>query len=126
MRAVPGDTALAPFMAQWLDRTGAPVLRHRWWSIDSGAGVQLEIAQLQPDLYDLPLTVEIELANGHRIRRSVHLTDAVHTFKWRVHASPVNVRIDPDHHLLHWRPECGPPPSPNAVSYIGRSTCDSG
>lgn len=88
--------------------------------------MQLEIAQLQPDLYDLPLTAEIELANGHRIRRSVHLTDAVHAFTWRVHASPINVRIDPDHHLLHWRPEYGPPPGPNAVSYIGRSTCDSG
>ncbi len=112
VRAVPDDITLADFMAQWLDRTGAPVLRHRWWSIDRGAAVRLEIAQLQPELYDLPLTVEIELANGHRVRQSVHLTGEVHAFTLRVHASPVDVRIDPDHHLLHWRPEYGPPPDP--------------
>jgi aminopeptidase N len=110
VRAGPEDAGLADFMAQWLDRTGAPVLEHRWWATDRGAAVHLEIAQSQAELYDVPLTVEIELMNGHHVRRTVRLSERSHAFRFDVHASPVAVRIDPDHHLLHWRPEYGPPP----------------
>lgn len=108
--AVPADSALPGFMAQWLDRTGAPVLDHRWWSVDEGAAARLEITQLQPEPYDIALEVELQLLNGHRVRTSLHLRDRAHVFTIPVHARPVRVRIDPDHRLLHWRPEYGPPP----------------
>lgn len=109
-RAQPDDASLPEFMAQWLDRTGAPVLEHRWWSIDRGAAVHLEIVQRQPELYDLPLTIEIELSNGHRVRHTVHVAEEIHTFTFPVHGSPVGLRLDPDHHVLFWRPEYGEPP----------------
>lgn len=108
--AAPDDTAMAGFMAQWLDRTGAPALEHRWWAGDRGGAAHIEIRQLQPDLYDLPLTVEIELVNGHQVRHQLHIDGRSHSFTFPVHARPVDVRLDPDHVLLHWRPEYGPRP----------------
>jgi hypothetical protein len=110
LAAAPEDPGLAGFMEQWLERTGAPALEHRWWSLDRGGAVHLEIAQAQTQLYDLALTVEVELVNGHRVRHEVRLTDRDHVFRLPVHARPVEVRIDPDHRLLMWRPEYGPRP----------------
>ncbi|HSJ12840.1 MAG TPA: M1 family aminopeptidase [Longimicrobiales bacterium] len=109
--AVPADPDLPQFMAQWLDRTGAPVLDHSWWATGRGRVAQLRIRQTQPSLYDLAVEVEIELLNGHRVRRTVRLTEREQTFDLPVHARPVDLRIDPDYRLLHWRPEYGPPPS---------------
>jgi hypothetical protein len=113
-RAAPEDSTLPVFLAQWLDRTGAPVLEHSWWSIDRGGAVRLELKQVQADLYDLPISIEIRLRNGHRVRRSVRLTERTQIFELPVHARPVGLEIDPDHHLLHWRPEYGPRPDPLA------------
>jgi len=106
----PDAAAMAEFLAQWLDRTGAPVLKHRWWSSNGGAAVDIELAQLQPQLYDVPLTIEIRLQNGHRVRRTLQLRDRAQSFTIPVHARAVAVRTDPDHQLLHWRPEYGPVP----------------
>lgn len=111
VNAAPDDSALPQFMAQWLDRTGAPVLDHRWWSTAEGTAARVEISQAQPQLYDIDLELELELLNGHRLRRSLHLVERSHLFIIPVHARPVRVHLDPDHHLLHWRPEYGPPPA---------------
>jgi aminopeptidase N len=110
LAAAPDDAGLATFLGQWLERTGAPALDHRWWSLDRGAAVHIEITQRQAELYELPLMVEVELVNGHRIRHQVQLTERVHQLRLPLHARPIDVRIDPDHHLLHWRPEYGPRP----------------
>jgi hypothetical protein len=108
--AAPHDPALPAFMEQWLERTGVPLLEYRWWSLDRGEAVHLEVTQAQAELYDIELTVEVETMNGHRVRHEVRLTDRVHDVRLPSHARPVHVRLDPDHRLLHWRPEYGPRP----------------
>jgi hypothetical protein len=108
--AAPADPGMERFLGQWLDRTGAPVLEKRWWTLEAGRVVHLEIAQLQPEPYDLDLTLELELVNGQRLRRTVTLDAPRGTYRLDAHARVVGVRLDPDHRLLHWRPEYGPPP----------------
>lgn len=110
VEAAPHDPGMPAFMEQWLERTGVPVLEYRWWSVDGGEAVHFEITQAQAELYDIELTVEVETVNGHRVHHEVHVTDRVHEVRLPAHARPVQVRLDPDHRLLHWRPEYGPPP----------------
>jgi hypothetical protein len=107
--AVPEDQGLADFMAQWLDRTGAPHLETRWWTTDAGQAAHLELTQVQPDLYDLELTVELELTGTERIRHQVRLLERTQVFSLDAPARIVGLHVDPDHRLLFWRPEYGPP-----------------
>jgi hypothetical protein len=107
--AAPEDDGLERFIAQWLDRTGAPHLDTRWWTTDEGRGVHLEVVQLQPSLYELDLTVELELVNGQRTTQRVRLDAREHTFAFEAHARVVGLVLDPGHHLLFWRPEYGAP-----------------
>jgi hypothetical protein len=107
--AVPEDEGLAEFMAQWLDRTGAPHLETRWWTTDAGRAVHLELTQAQPDLYDLEITVELELIGAERVRHQVRLVERTQAFALDAPARIVGLHVDPDHRLLFWRPEYGPP-----------------
>jgi hypothetical protein len=116
--AVPEDPALPAFLSQWLDRTGAPVLETRWWTLAAGRTVHLEVEQAQPALYDVHLMVELELANGHRLQRRVHLTERAHVFELEAHARVIGLRLDPAHRLLFWRPEYGPPPEGAAAGPV--------
>jgi hypothetical protein len=108
--ATPQDPGLESFMMQWLDRVGAPVLEMQWWTPHDGRTVQIEIAQVQDVLYELTLTIELELLNGQRRRHRLVVTEPVHTFELETHSRVVGVVMDPDHRLLFWRPEYGPRP----------------
>jgi hypothetical protein len=105
------DPSLVPFFAQWLDRTGAPVLRADWWSIDRGRGVEIHIDQLQNEpAFVVPLEVAVTTASGDIVRQVLTLDRPSQTFTVATPARPLDLRLDPEHKLLLWRPEFGPRP----------------
>jgi aminopeptidase N len=112
-RAVSGDPALESFMAQWLDRRGAPVLDVDWWSQDRGKAIEIHLKQLQTgDAYSFPLEIEIELVDGTLERKTLEVNAASHAFELDTRARPVALRIDPEFRVFMWRPEYGPRPKP--------------
>lgn len=109
--AAPNDDGLEQFLSQWLDRTGAPIPRVDWWSINRGRGIELIVEQQQAgDPYLLELEVGIELSDGSTSIRTVTLVERRETVRFEVPSRAVGLRIDPDHRILLWRPEYGPPP----------------
>ena len=110
VEAAGDDPGIERFLAQWLDRTGAPELDVTWWSIDRGKGVEVILEQTQPgDPYALDLELAIELMDGTTRLERVQLADSTASFQIEVPARPLAVRVDPNHRLLLWRPEYGPP-----------------
>ncbi len=111
LAAAPDDKELAAFMGQWLDRHGAPVLRVDWWSIERGKKAELHIQQLQAgDPFVFPLDVFVQTADGRVVEHTINVDSATQTFEIDTPARPLEIRIDPHHRLLMWRPEFGPRP----------------
>jgi len=96
------------FFAQWLDRTGAPVLTHEWEATVDG--LSLTVSQKQDgEPFDLWLEVGIEAAGGMRTER-VHLREKKQSFQLAGAGEVRGVILDPRHELLIWTPEYGEAP----------------
>ncbi len=103
------DADLDTFFAQWLDRTGAPVIDLDWWATDNGEGVHVTVTQSQPgDPFQLDLELGVLLAGGEVVVHTVAITEATHEFDCATDARPLEVTLDPNHRILLWRPEYGP------------------
>jgi aminopeptidase N len=110
-RFVRRDATLAPFLAQWLDRAGVPVLRVDWWSVDRGRGVEIHVDQLQDvPAFVFPLEVAVTTAGGEGVRQTFEVTEKNHAFTIATPSRALDVRLDPEHRVLMWRPEYGPRP----------------
>lgn len=89
------------FFDQWIYRPGVPIVGLSA-DYDAGSGeVVLEAVQNQPELYRLPLEVEIETSNG-QVRRTVDLAARRETFRIAVDEQPISIHFDPDVTLLAW------------------------
>lgn len=120
LAAAPADTGLAGFLDQWLRRTGAPVLDVEWWSLrrnppSQGApqpgAVELRVRQRQPgEPYALDLEVQVALRDSGTVLDTVRVRGREETFQLELPRRPVDLRVDPDHRLLLWRPPYGPRP----------------
>jgi hypothetical protein len=105
------DARLPQFFAQWLDRTGAPVLRSEWHM--TGDGVALTITQMQDGApYDLDLDVRIARGDAPPRTERVRVHEREHTFQLAAAERVTGIALDPDHALLVWKPEYGPAPVP--------------
>ena len=110
-RLLAADPSLAGFLRQWLDRTGAPVLRADWWSVDRGKGIEITIEQLQEgEPFEVPLELAVATAGGGEVRHTLTLAERSQRFTLAVPARPLDLRLDPDDRLLLWRPAYGPRP----------------
>jgi hypothetical protein len=108
--AVPRDSGLAQFFAQWLDRSGAPMVEVTWEPVGQRArpGIRVHVRQ-QGDVYHLPLELVVDGTAG-MVRHTMQISDSVHSFEVDAPGLVTRVRVDPDHKLLLWRSEFGPPP----------------
>jgi len=107
-RAAP-EADLARFFAQWLDRTGAPILEHEWSA--EGDRVLVRIRQVQPgEPFHLPLEIAVDSAAGRRLHPVV-LAEREASFTLPGDSPPTGVELDPRHRLLIWTSEYGPRPT---------------
>lgn len=106
LKAKPGDDRFATFVAQWLDRSGAPVLDVSW-SAASNRGNAAEVTVRQRGApYTLPL--EICVAAGDECRTyHVQSTSRTQTYVLDAPGRPTDVKIDPAHRLLLWDSDYG-------------------
>ncbi len=97
---------LEQFFAQWLDRPGAPVLDLDYTPNDNGT-VKVVIEQVQEgEPYHLNVDVAVDSASGtrmHTVSVRGRRTETILSTKDR----PTDVRLDPNHRLLIWKPEYG-------------------
>jgi aminopeptidase N len=114
LHAAPDSAALAPVLAQWLDRAGAPVIDLDWWSLrrKDKPGLALRLRQRQTGApYRLRLEVGVRTDEGDTIV-PVTLDDTAASIDLDMKGRPLEVRLDPRYRLLLWRPEYGArPPS---------------
>jgi hypothetical protein len=111
-RLVARDPSLEGFLRQWLDRAGAPVLRAEWWSVDRGKGVEIVVDQLQEgEPFEVPLDVAVVTASGEEVRQTLSLAERSQRFTIAVPSRALDLRLDPEHRVLLWRPEYGPRPA---------------
>jgi hypothetical protein len=114
-RLLAADPSLAGFLRQWLDRTGAPVLRADWWSVDRGRGIEITIEQLQEgEAFEVPLEIAVATAGGGEARHTLALAQRTQRFTLPMPARPLDLKLDPDDRLLLWRPAYGPRPGGSA------------
>jgi hypothetical protein len=97
------------FLADWLDRPGAPWLALSWVP-SSDTTIALTLTQHGP-VYDLDVPVWLEQPEGTRI---VTLRSAAErtVLEVPVRRHPLGVHLDPDYRLLRWDPDYGPEPPP--------------
>lgn len=114
LAAAPQRSELEGFLVEWLDRPGAPVLDFDWWSVPKpdGWGVAIRVRQRQPgDAYHLSLEVAVTTGDGNVTRDTLTIREKDEARELEFARRPVDVRFDPDHRILMWRPEYGPRPS---------------
>ncbi|MBD3162988.1 MAG: hypothetical protein GF346_11270, partial [Candidatus Eisenbacteria bacterium] len=89
---------------QWIDRAGAPKLEIRSHRLIEVPGrrhpsFEVTIAQTQPDLYDLIVTVAIGWGRA-RMKDHVDLTGEEATIRFKIRQPPEWIEVDPDYDLL--------------------------
>ena len=116
------DVDLETFFAQWLDRTGAPILDASFEQVGDEVKVVIEQAGT-PFALNLEVAVEREAADGSEDgstdRHLVELRGARHEVTLPAAGVVKAVHLDPDHHFLMWRPEYGERPDVEPVAAGG-------
>ncbi len=92
--------SLAWFFDQWLRRPGVPELEIEWEFGAESSVVEVEVRQLGPTIYRLPLDVEAVLADGSSMRGRVDVEGEQTSATLPLPGRPERLRIDPDGWLL--------------------------
>ena len=88
------------FFDQWLRRPGVPELEIEWSYDAAASAVGLQVRQLGPTIYRLPLDVQAVLADGRTVRGRVDVEGELTTATVAVPEHPARLWIDPDGWLL--------------------------
>lgn len=109
---------LDAFLAQWLDRPGAPALRvERAQALrtDSGWALDLVLVQDEP-AFDLALPIEVETTAG-AVVRTVQVAAARTAVRLPVAAEPRRLRLDPDYRVFRRLPAAAVPVTLRTVTF---------
>lgn len=109
LAAAPTDTGLEPFLAQWLDRAGAPVLDVRWEdaSADGRHVAAVTIRQRTPEPYRLRVPIGVESAAGLRVHE-VELADPTTRVLLDADGPPTGIVENVGHPILMWEADYCP------------------
>ncbi len=102
--------AMRRFLAQWLDRPGAPVIEAE---VERDAnGAQLVVRQVQRGSpYELALEIDLVDAEGGVEARVVDVVERETVVSLAADARWIEARVDPRHRLLVWTSEYGARPA---------------
>jgi hypothetical protein len=104
---------LRPFLSQWLDQPGIPVLDVRWRNDSREDKTHTTISLFQSQSgqpYTLPVELKLRTRKGI-VLKTIDIAGDDTKIDFDVPDEVVGIEVDPDHKLLLWRPEYGPPPS---------------
>jgi len=105
LRNAAEDADLERFLAQWLDREGAPHLELDWTYDEASEEIELELRQVQAgEPYALRVDVALVDADGTERLVEVRVEERVTRASFSG-APPKDVLLDPRHALLIWKPE---------------------
>jgi len=106
----PAEANLERFLAQWLDRAGAPVIEADWSLGEQPGTIEVTLRQAQKaEPYDLRIVLALDLADGSSRHEIVAIGSREATFVFES-AEPRAVRVDPAHELLIWDSAYGEQP----------------
>lgn len=107
--AAPPEAEVEAFLAQWLDRPGAPILDAEWEPVGEGE-IELRVTQARSgEPYRLRLEVELRHADGVE-RREIEVRERETRVRLAVGSPVTGVELDPARRLLIWRSEYGERP----------------
>jgi aminopeptidase N len=113
VKAAPKEADVERFLAQWLDRPGAPILDVAWSDASESGRHQAEvhIRQAQKgEPYHLRLDVAVDADAGEKLH-TVELSAEETRVTLDAKGPPTGVRLNPQHRLLIWTPEYGDRPA---------------
>ncbi len=88
------------FFYEWLYQPGFPQLKINWKQAKNNS-VSVKIDQVQENyLFDFPIEIEFDLANGEKIVRKVAVSNKKSEFSFVVNSEVVSIKPDPDIKLL--------------------------
>ena len=91
---------LKNFFREWLHYSGFPQIKIRWRQRNSGE-LTLSLQQVQPEsLFTFPIDIQLQLANGSTIIKTVLITDWNNKFYFDLDEKIESVLLDPEVKLL--------------------------
>ncbi|HUE81395.1 MAG TPA: M1 family aminopeptidase [Pyrinomonadaceae bacterium] len=101
---------LTTFFAQWLDRSGAPILEVKWAPPKNGKA-EIIITQVQKgEPYVLKLELAIDTTDGRTRLNTIDVRGKETRVQLPLTGQIKQIRPDPNHRLLIWQPEYGARP----------------
>jgi len=89
------DRDLGWFFDQWLYRGGGLEVAGTWSWADGALVLELRQTQDSPQLFRMPITVEVVGTDGVSAMHTVELEGASDRFEWPIENPPAEVRLDP-------------------------------
>ncbi|HUF89912.1 MAG TPA: M1 family aminopeptidase [Gemmatimonadota bacterium] len=103
LAAAPDDEGLEAFLAQWLDRPGAPLLSTSWEdaSADGRYAAAVTIRQRTPEPYRITVPIGVESAAGVRVHE-VEVSEATTRVELAADGPPTGIIENVGHGILMW------------------------
>jgi aminopeptidase N len=91
---------LSVFFKQWLYAPGQPMLNLNWEYNETTKKLKVDIAQLQKQMFEFPLTIKIVYASGKNLYLQKNISGQKETFDINLDEKPNQIILDPDTVLL--------------------------
>lgn len=91
---------LKQFFKQWLYQSGYPKLQGTWTYDAANKEVVVQLEQTNQELFEFPLELALQQADGKFVTQSVRVTQAKESFRLKSEVAPKLVSLDPNVRLL--------------------------